>query len=105
MGQRDQNYKKLSYDTLILRMKKGKKEEYRQTAEKLGLGQSEMFIRAIEEFIQNHSGESLNYESAEEQRVFDEFTKLSPDVQKSVDKMLLQAVNDEINRDKILAEK
>lgn len=56
----NQIYKETNYDQILVRVKKGKREEYRQSAKDLGLGQMEMIRLAVEEFIQNHAGENFS---------------------------------------------
>lgn len=52
----DYSYKKANYDQILIRVKKGKQQDYRQAADTLGLGQMEMFRRAVDEFIARHVG-------------------------------------------------
>ena len=94
----DREYKKANYDNILVRVKKGKKEEYQQVADDFGFGQAEMFRLAIEEFIANHTGEvmipaqmaarSADKLSAEQKRLLAEFSKLPADAQKSLMKFL-----------------
>ena len=49
-----QRYNEKTYDLVNFRVKKGKKEEYKQAAELRGLGFMEMIRRAVDEFIKNH---------------------------------------------------
>ena len=109
----DQEYKKANYDQFIFRAKKGKKEEYRQAAEDFGLGLTEMFRLAVETFIAERSLYDLPVKpapktppeeklSSEERKLLDEFSKLPPDVQKSIAKMI-RAINTELESNKIRA--
>ena len=93
MWKRDQEYKKANYDQFIFRAKKGKREEYKQVAEKLGLGQMEMFRLAIEEFIANHGGEIIKKSEAEkltteDRRLLTAFAKLPKNAQTNLIKTL-----------------
>lgn len=92
-------YKKENYDQILVRVKKGKREEYRTAAEGLGLGQMELFRAAVEEFIKNHAGEKVTLEvkpesiSAADRRLLDEFNQLPADVQKKT-LALIRAINE-----------
>lgn len=111
----DKEYKRLNYDTILFRVKKGKREEYQQAAKDFGLGQAEMFRQAIEQFIAERSLQDFSLVkpaqiyrqppiekiSAEERRLLDEFDKLPPDIQKSVIKMIQSIPNS--TADKIFA--
>ena len=102
----DREYKKLNYDNILVRVKKGKKEEYQQSADSLGLGQAEMIRQAIEEFIQNHAGENLslatqNQEqklSAADKKLIEEFNQLPAETQKALIK-LIQSINQNAKQD------
>ena len=93
-----QKYDQKSYDQILIKVKKGKRDEYQQAAESLGLGQMELFRRGVEEFIANHVSEvmtpapmaaqSADKLSAEQKRLLDEFSKLPADAQKSLMKFL-----------------
>lgn len=113
----DREYKKLNYDQVSIRVKKGKREEYQQAAEDFGLGYAEMIRLAVDTFIAEKSLQDLPARivkpapiskpespklSVEERRLLDEFNKLPPDVQKSIAKMI-RAINTEFERDKIIA--
>lgn len=94
------DYKKENYDQILVRVKKGKKEEYKQAADDFGLGQMELFRIAVEEYIQNHGGEVMKPEkpesiSAADKRLIDEFNRLPVDARKH----FLQAFK-AINEDK-----
>lgn len=90
----DQEYKKANYDNILVRIKKGKREEYTQAAAELGLGQAEMIRLAIEEYIANHGGEIPASTSKPEsisvadKRLVEEFNQLPVDAQKSLMKFL-----------------
>lgn len=49
-------YESKAYDQILLKVKKGKREEYKTAAAERGLGQMEMIRAAIEEYISNHAG-------------------------------------------------
>ena len=52
-----QKYESKAYDQILIKVRKGKREEYKDAAEKLGLGQMELFRTAVEEYIKKHGGE------------------------------------------------
>lgn len=99
----DYDYKKANYDQILIRVKKGKQQDYRQAADALGIGQMEMFRRAVDEFIQNHAAETcgeLNHTqtaqivdasprlTGNEKKLVDAFNNLSPEAQKALLKFL-----------------
>lgn len=96
-------YKKENYDQILIRVKKGKKEEYKQAAEGLGLGQMELFRTAVEEFIANHAGEEFPPRrlpesppekfTPEQRRLVEEFNQLSAETQKALVK-LMRTINE-----------
>lgn len=51
----DRDYKKMHYDQIAFRVKKGKREEYQQAANDFGLGLSEMIRLAVETYIADRS--------------------------------------------------
>lgn len=53
-----QNYNNRAYDQILIRVKKGKREEYRKEGELRGLGLMELFRVAVEEYIANHKVET-----------------------------------------------
>lgn len=83
-----QKYDQKSYDQILVKVKKGKREEYKQSADELGLGQMELFRLAVEEYISNHAGEVMTPQpkleplSAADKQLIDEFARLPVDVQK-----------------------
>lgn len=90
------DYKKENYDQILIRVKKGKRDEYRTAAENLGLGQMEMIRAAIEEYIQNHTGgefvptttaETL---TAEEKRLLSAFAKCPDNMRPTLKKLVEQ---------------
>lgn len=50
-------YNAKTYDQVLVRVKKGKRDEYRKEAELRGLGLMEFFRQAAEEYISNHKVE------------------------------------------------
>ena len=52
-----QNYNAKAYDQMTIRVKKGKRDEYKKEAELRGLGLMEFFRQAAEEYIANHKVE------------------------------------------------
>ena len=50
----EQRYRDKNCDQFLIRVKKGKKEEYKQAAEVRGIGLMELARRGIEEYIENH---------------------------------------------------
>lgn len=49
-----QKYNEKNLDSITFKVKKGKKNEYKEAASAMGLGFMEMMRLAIEEYIQNH---------------------------------------------------
>ena len=108
--------RKERYDNILIRVKKGKREEYQQAAQDFGIGFWELIQTAVETYIADRSLHDLPVKpapiskpespklSAEERRLLDEFNKLPPDVQKSIAKMI-RTINAELDRDKIIAGK
>ena len=47
-------YNAKTYDQVLVRVKKGKRDEYKEEAELRGLGLMELFRVAVEEYIANH---------------------------------------------------
>ena len=54
-----QKYNDKHYDQILLRVQKGKRDEYKQSAANFGLGFMQMMRLAIEEFIRTHAGEKF----------------------------------------------
>ena len=46
-------YNAKAYEEIKLRVKKGEKEYYKQTAEKLGLSVNQLFLKAVEEYLKS----------------------------------------------------
>lgn len=46
-------YDKAAYDKVLVRLKKGIREEYKEAAESLGLSLNALFITAVDEYIAN----------------------------------------------------
>lgn len=90
-----QKYKDNNYDRLAILIKKGKREEYKQAAERLGLGYAEMIRLAIDAFIAENAGEEFKTTTpapmtAEERKLIDDFNALPDDVRKSISKLIRQ---------------
>ena len=47
-------YNAKAYDQILVRVKKGKREEYKESAAMFGIGLMELFRRGADEYIQNH---------------------------------------------------
>ena len=47
-------YNAKAYDQILVRVKKGKRDEWKQAAELLGIGYVEMIRQATDEYIANH---------------------------------------------------
>lgn len=88
-----QKYERKAYDQILLKVRKGKREEYKQTAERLGLGQMEMIRLATETFIAAHNGEEFKPTTpapmtADERKLLDEFNALPDDTRKALLKLI-----------------
>lgn len=91
-------YDQKSYDQILIKVRKGKREEYKDAAEKLGLGQMELFRTAVEEYIKNHGGEVVvpaarqetETISAEERRLIQAFANLPDNVKPTIKKLVEQ---------------
>ena len=96
-------YKAAKYDRVGFWVEKGTRAKYQLMAATIGLGQSEMFRRAVDEFIQNHAAETcgeLNHTqpaqivdtsprlTGDEKKLVDAFNNLSPEAQKALLKFL-----------------
>lgn len=111
-------YKKENYDQVLIRVKKGLRDEYqRAAAAGLKLGYAEMIRLAIEEFIANHSGADLSVRATpadntaeknsvddsnqqpkittQDRQLLDAINALSPESRKALLKFL-QSLNTEI---------
>lgn len=47
-------YDKAAYDKVLIRLKKGDREDYKAAAESLGLSLNALFVTAVDEYIQQH---------------------------------------------------
>ena len=96
----DAEYKKAHYDNVVLRVYKGKREEYQQAAQDLGIGFWDLLQSGVEEFIASHIWSDFSPVkpasitpppaqklSAEERNLLAEFNQLPADVQKSLLKL------------------
>lgn len=106
-----QKYDQKSYDQILIKVRKGKRDEYKEKALELGFGQMEMIRAAIEEFIQRHAGEDFSEAnqltatsmstvekpgetlSLEEKKLLEDFRQMPANLQKHV-RGLIQAIND-----------
>ena len=99
----DYEYKAAKYDRVGFWVEKGTRAKYQLMAATIGLGQSEMFRRAVDEFIANHAAETcgeLNHTqtaqiidasprlTGDEKKLIDAFNNLSPEAQKALLKFL-----------------
>lgn len=90
-------YDQKSYDQILIKVRKGKREEYKDAAEKLGLGQMELFRTAVEEYIKNHGGEvvvpAARQETetiSEERRLIQSFANLPDNMKPTLRKLIEQ---------------
>ena len=88
-----QKYESKAYDQILLKVKKGKREEYKQAAAIRGLGQMEMIRLAIEkyigeEFVPLPTTTPENKLSTEDKRLLDSAGKLTPEARKQLVKFL-----------------
>ena len=96
-------YKTTRYESISFWVEKGTRAKYRLVANSIGVGQSEMIRRAIDEFIANHASEKLDELNqtqpaqivnappkltGDEKRLVDAFNNLSPEAQKALIKFL-----------------
>ena len=97
----DYEYKKARYDSILFRVKKGKADEYRQSAQDLGIGFWELIQSAVEEFIANHAGGDflpivkpasiappIEKLTSQEKTLLTEFNRLPPSTQKIIVKLI-----------------
>lgn len=47
-------YDKAAYDKVLVRLKKGTREEYRAAADSMGLSLNALFTSAVDEYIERH---------------------------------------------------
>lgn len=50
-----QDYNKMTYDNLHIRVKKGAKEEYKAAADSMGMSLAGLVVAALDEYIQQHN--------------------------------------------------
>jgi len=104
-------YESKAYDQISFKVAKGKRDEYQQAANRLNLGQAELFRLAAEEFITRYiGGENLSVVetkplaivdnkqdkqnlSAEQKRLVDNFNQLPVETQKAISKLVKTLVN------------
>lgn len=81
-------YREKTYDTIGFDVPKGKREEFKGKAAKLGFSLAKFLFIAAESYNENHAGEAFtkpeNPESlsADEKRLVEEFNQLPTDAQK-----------------------
>lgn len=92
-----QKYESKAYDQILIKVRKGKREEYKDAAKRLGLGQMELFRAAVEEYIRNHAGDiavpaarQVETISAEERRLIKSFASLPDNVKPTIKKLVEQ---------------
>ena len=93
-----QKYESKAYDQILLKVKKGKRDEYKQAAAEMELGQMEMIRLAIEEFLNRHKGEiftsstspKLESISAADKRLIESFGKCPDNVKPTLKKLIEQ---------------
>ena len=99
MATKNQEYKNANYDRLAIWIKKGCREDYKQSAAELGISLAMLVQCGVEEYIKNHGGEVAPEKpesiSAADKKLIDEFNQLPVDARKH----FLQAFK-AINEDK-----
>lgn len=88
-----QKYNAANYDRVAIRIKKGKRDEYKQKATKLGLSLSMLVQYSVESYGANHGGEVIQKPeaeklTAEERRLLTAFAKLPKNAQTNLIKTL-----------------
>lgn len=48
------SYDKVAYDKVLIRLKKGDREDYKAAAESLGMSLNALFVTAVDEYIQQY---------------------------------------------------
>ena len=86
-------YRDKTYDTIGFDVPKGKRDEYKTKAKKLGLSLAKLIQYGIEEFIQNHVEEFIQKPeveklTTEESRLLKAFAKLPKNAQTNLIKTL-----------------
>lgn len=96
MATNNQDYKNINYDRLAIWVKKGTRDEYKQSAAEMGISLAVLIQNGVEEYISNHAGEKppfvlttlKNKLSTEDKRLLDSAGKLTPDARKQLVKFL-----------------
>lgn len=57
-NKRAQRYIKDNYEQLSIRLKKGSRERYKSLAERLGLSVNQLFIKAVEKYLEENLDKS-----------------------------------------------
>ena len=98
MPTKNQDYKNLNYDRLAIWIKKGARDNYKQSAAKLGVSLAMLVQNGVEEYIKNHGGEVVvptarqetETISAEERRLIKSFANLPDNVKPTIKKLIEQ---------------
>ena len=99
-------YQQEKRDRLTVDVPKGKREEYKAKAAKLGLSLSVLIQKGVETYGVNHAGQNLsaasqNLEqklSAADKKLIEEFNRLPAETQKALIK-LIQSINQNAKQD------
>ena len=113
-------YRAKTYDTIGFDVPKGKRDEYKQKAELLGMSLAKFLTNAAEEFIMRHAGEDWTANqlasagvvmadgssgqagevlSREEKRLLEEFRRMPADSQKHVRGLIRAIVGAQVESD------
>lgn len=93
-----QKYESKAYDQILLKVRKGKRAEYKAAADEFGLGQMEMIRLAVEEFIERHGGETVPRPPkpdplpAADKRLVEEFNQLPVEVKGTIRRLIEQVI-------------
>ena len=99
MPTKNQDYKNLNYDRLAIWIKKGSRDNYKQSAAKFGISLAMLVQNGVEEYIRNHGGEVVvptarqetETISAEERRLIQAFgncpDNMKPTLRKLIDQL------------------
>ena len=100
---KNQSYKENNYDRMAIWVKKGRRENYKQSAAELGLSLATLVQKGVEEFIANHAGEEFPPRrlpesppekfTPEQRRLVEEFNQLPAETQKALVK-LMRTINE-----------
>ena len=98
MPTKNQDYKNLNYDRLAIWIKKGARDNYKQSAAKLGVSLAMLVQNGVEEYIRNHVGEvavpaarqETETISAEERRLIQAFGNCPDNMKPTLRKLIEQ---------------